>query len=722
MLLRVVPTEDMPAAGVLLTPGVALILIGGPLATGAPLLVGISQKPISAPYGSIEVGTAQSPARIVAFRLPASNDRASLPLFRTDGSRLRLDPVDFDVDISAFTTGLNGADRGRVLDFLLNFCAPAFRLRRSLGFAQSCAQLALDCCHSPAAATPIAQVLPGLMLVEGLSADPGAFVTVIGQGRVVLGQAPVQPDARGLQIVPQLDTGDLIVATGSVTRVWRAAAVGALPHVLGLSEAGSVPASLARAACRRALSSWADPTARALLRDMELLHPARPFRLVDPALPVAAEIELALPDADGGLFVAGWWRDPLDRLAEVTLETAAECRTLCRDQIGLVRRPDVEARFGTAAHAGSPAQGFLLHVPEVVGGDTLQPTVVLHLKSGADIRLTPPSRSLPPAAARDAVLGCVAPGALTPEMMRRWIAPAAERLHYAAIAQGSTPERIRLGRPIGRPPVSMIIPLYRNLNFLRLQCATLAEDSVARGCELIFVLDSPEQRGEVEHLLRGLHRLIGMPLSLLVMPRNMGYAAACNAGAAIAQAPMLLLLNSDVVPAAPGWLEALLAPLQRPSVAAVGPKLLFEDDSIQHAGLCFGQDEDGVWFNRHFHKGMPRHWADAAVPRPVPGVTGAALLVRESAFQRVDGICTDYIIGDYEDSDFCLRLRAKGGAIAYEPRAELYHFERRSIRLHGGYTKTHASLYNRLLHHDRWGYAMAALMAEPRRNLARRRG
>ncbi len=70
-----------------------------------------------------------------------------------------------------------------------------------------------------------------------------------------------------------------------------------------------------------------------------------------------------------------------------------------------------------------------------------------------------------------------------------------------------------------------------------------------------------------------------------------------------------------------------------------------------------------------------------------------------------------YIIGDFEDSDLCLRLREAGAGIAYVPEAELFHFERRSIRLHAGYSDTLASLYNRRLHHRRWDGAIAALMA-----------
>ncbi len=74
----------------------------------------------------------------------------------------------------------------------------------------------------------------------------------------------------------------------------------------------------------------------------------------------------------------------------------------------------------------------------------------------------------------------------------------------------------------------------------------------------------------------------------------------------------------------------------------------------------------------------------------------------------------DYVVGDYEDSDLCLRLQDAGGSIWYAPQAELFHFERRSIALHAGYQRTLACQFNRHLHHTRWDAAMTALMAERR--------
>ncbi|HXV29663.1 MAG TPA: glycosyltransferase, partial [Sinorhizobium sp.] len=216
---------------------------------------------------------------------------------------------------------------------------------------------------------------------------------------------------------------------------------------------------------------------------------------------------------------------------------------------------------------------------------------------------------------------------------------------------------------------------------------------------------------ETEHLLGGLHLLHGLPMKLVVMNRNGGYARACNAGARFARGAVLVMLNSDVVPAAPGWLQPLARPLfEEQQLGAIGPKLIFEDGSLQHAGLYFARDQRGVWLNHHFHKGMPGDYAPAQASRSVPGVTGACLVTRRETYERVGGYTEDYVIGDYEDSDLCLKIRRCGLDVAYEPSACLYHFERRSIRRSQDYMRGVASQYNAWLHTQRWNDDIAGLM------------
>src|SRR3546814_5489014 len=94
---------------------------------------------------------------------------------------------------------------------------------------------------------------------------------------------------------------------------------------------------------------------------------------------------------------------------------------------------------------------------------------------------------------------------------------------------------------------------------------------------------------------------------------------------------------------------------------------MFEDQSLQHAVMYFGTDGVGNWLNQHYYKGLPRDFGPATVERTVPAVTGACLVTRRDLYARVGGFTEDYIIGDYEDSDLCLKIRREGFDIRYVP-------------------------------------------------------
>ncbi|WP_149537635.1 glycosyltransferase [Siccirubricoccus phaeus] len=494
-----------------------------------------------------------------------------------------------------------------------------------------------------------------------------------------------------------------------------APAGGPLPRLAELGRRGDAESRnlhrAAQAEIRR--RAPAEPYFRQMLRDQALLAPALPFRQVaEPDQPFGGSLDMAVPDPAGGLFLRGWLRDPLGLVAGLTLvgdqEQPLDLRAAQR-----FPRPDLLKTYAESPHGGAQGKpGFVAYLPAAARRPVAQWSLRLELTTGDSVQLTAPPGLLHPQAAREKVLGAIAPAHVTPEILTQCIAPPVARLHAEIMAGRGQPDSVAIGTAPARPPASFVIPLYRNLRFLRHQYGAFARDPALAEVELIYVLDSPEQRDEVEHLLRGLHGLYGRALTLLIQPVNYGYAAACNAGAEVARAPVLLLFNSDVVPADRGWLGPLLAALEAdPGLGAVGPKLLFEDGSLQHAGLFFERGPRGEWFNNHYFKGYPRYWPAAQLSREVPGVTGAAFCARAEAYRAVGGLTLDYVIGDYEDSDLCLKLRQAGWRIAYVPGSELYHFERQSIREHVGYARTLAGNYNRLLHHGRWDSAIAALMA-----------
>ena len=218
---------------------------------------------------------------------------------------------------------------------------------------------------------------------------------------------------------------------------------------------------------------------------------------------------------------------------------------------------------------------------------------------------------------------------------------------------------------------------------------------------------------EARSLLEGYRAWTNLDIELVVLDRNGGYASANNIVAAEAEGEHLVLLNSDVIPSEIGWIEAALETLgAAPSYSVVGPKLLYADDSLQHAGMYFQKFPHGYWQNLHYWKGYGRDYAPATESRSVPGVTGACMILRTAEFLEVGGFTSDYVLGDYEDSDLCMKLRKHGGRCLYLASASLYHFERQSMpKIEDGHDRR-STIYNRALHTSRWDKQLASLMAE----------
>jgi GT2 family glycosyltransferase len=223
------------------------------------------------------------------------------------------------------------------------------------------------------------------------------------------------------------------------------------------------------------------------------------------------------------------------------------------------------------------------------------------------------------------------------------------------------------------------------------------------------VLDSPELGRGLAESTAALHDLYGLPTKVVRLRRNGGYAVANNIGASVARGRLLLLLNSDVIPDHPGWLGRMKDFYDStPDIGALGPKLLFEDESLQHAGMYFQFDpRTEVWENQHYFKGFSRTLPEAQLSRPVPAVTGACMMLERDLYRSIGGLNESYVQGGYEDSDLCLRLIEAGRQNWYLADVELYHLEAQSLPVH----LRHTNVYNAWLQTHMWHEHIAAAMA-----------
>ncbi|MEP6976273.1 MAG: glycosyltransferase, partial [Spartobacteria bacterium] len=172
------------------------------------------------------------------------------------------------------------------------------------------------------------------------------------------------------------------------------------------------------------------------------------------------------------------------------------------------------------------------------------------------------------------------------------------------------------------------------------------------------------------------------------------------------EAEFVALLNNDLTVINPDWLEEMVGQALQPRVGAVGARLLYPDDRIQHAGVILG----GGGVAAHAHKGLPRanhgYFSRAILAQELSAVTAACLLVRRSAYLEVGGFAAEELKIAFNDVDFCLRLRARGYRIIYTPYAEFYHHESASRGLEDTVAKNARFEAEIKYMHDTWGDAL----------------
>jgi GT2 family glycosyltransferase len=283
---------------------------------------------------------------------------------------------------------------------------------------------------------------------------------------------------------------------------------------------------------------------------------------------------------------------------------------------------------------------------------------------------------------------------------------------------GHLPTRIQtFGTLPAKPQVSIVVPLYGRTDFVEHQLIEFARDPwLLKNAEIIYVLDDPSLLAAFMVQSRQLHKLYQVPFSWIWGAINRGFSGANNLGASIAKGKHLLFLNSDAFPIAPGWLQTLVNTLEAsPQHGAVSPRLLHFDGSIQHASMAFDYRSDlGFYINHHPRMGLAPELDPYTEATIVPAVTGACMLLRKQHFDQVGGWDTGYLIGDFEDSDLCLKLREAALHTIYEPRVQLTHLERQSFKLIGGGDfRTRVVTYNATRHQLRWAQALATLADTP---------
>jgi O-antigen biosynthesis protein len=228
-----------------------------------------------------------------------------------------------------------------------------------------------------------------------------------------------------------------------------------------------------------------------------------------------------------------------------------------------------------------------------------------------------------------------------------------------------------------QPLVSIVIPTGGQIREIRYQSVVLVEHCVRSiveqssydNYEIVVVADASTPDSVTEKL----RALAGERLRLVSYDRPFSFSAKINVGAVRSEGKHLLLLNDDMEVATPNWIERMVMYSEVLEIGAVGGRLLLEDGRIQHAGVGFEGGLPGHPYGG-FPGDVPGYANAVRVARNLLAVTAACLMTRRDLFEQVGGLTTTLPV-NYNDVDYCLKLRTLDKRVVYDPDLIMFHFE-----------------------------------------------
>jgi GT2 family glycosyltransferase len=424
---------------------------------------------------------------------------------------------------------------------------------------------------------------------------------------------------------------------------------------------------------------------------------------------VFMEIDETIFCPPDGVVLAGWMLARPGTISAIRLHSGGEVATLQPEQFLRIERPDVLKSVGTQHGFQDLRNGFIAFVPGMFqpGETTFIEVETARGEIGFRGITEPKLHGMP--AMRFLLERFDVRYDEVRHVFDNVVGPAVASLNRDRLRDRGDHQVVDFGVQPGAPELSVIVPLYGRLDFMEYQFGFLSRHEPALAREIIYVLDDPGKTREAEVLAASLFARFRIPFRLVLLPRNLGYAPANNAGLELARGKYVCFLNSDVFPDSDDWMERLVARMRADAkLGAVGPMLLFEDRSVQHMGMLFEPlPEFANWlFPMHERKG----WQPPARRglRRCAAITGACMIVERSVLGELGGLDESFAIGDFEDSDLCMKLAERGLDCAVDLDVSMFHLERQSQAGSEQRWRMNLTLYNAWVHESRWARRLSA--------------
>ncbi len=223
-----------------------------------------------------------------------------------------------------------------------------------------------------------------------------------------------------------------------------------------------------------------------------------------------------------------------------------------------------------------------------------------------------------------------------------------------------------------QPLVSIIIPTKNQASLLKQCVSSILEKTLYKNFEVIIIDHGSNEESIIEYL-HGLETEYPDKIRIIPSDSPVNYSEVNNIAAHKARGEFLLLLNNDTEIIQENWLDILVSYCQRGEVGAVGPRLLFPNGQIQHAGIIVGLEgmAEHPFIGAQIDE--PGYMNRLQVDQNYSAVTGACMLIKRKAFEDVKGFDQKHYQLNFSDVDFCLKLGKASYKIIWTPHVTLIH-------------------------------------------------
>ena len=251
-----------------------------------------------------------------------------------------------------------------------------------------------------------------------------------------------------------------------------------------------------------------------------------------------------------------------------------------------------------------------------------------------------------------------------------------QRVNIAATAEAA-PEapgmnRVRYHLPVNPPEVEIII-LTRDKPPLIQACIESILQKTTYQNYSITIIDNGSKEPETHLLFSDWKK--HPRISIFRDDSAFNFSRLNNNAIQRSSAPFICIMNNDIAIISPHWLEEMMGHALQPKVGAVGSRLWYPDDTLQHGGIILGVGGIAGHAAKFSKKGDPGYFGRACLQQDFSAVTGACMLFRKADHLDVGGFDEKKLTVAFNDIDFCLKLGQKGLRCLWTPYAEMYHHE-----------------------------------------------